>query len=402
MLERRGVLLAILVFAMTASTFQIFAIAVLAVDLIEDLEISRTALGLLGSLNTLVGAVTAPRMGRLTDRIGAHRAIMVLLVISAIGMALMALAGGWVTLAFAAIVSGVPQGWGNPATNALIAERVPADEQGAVTGVKQSGVQFGIFLSGFTLPGLALAFGWRAALWGFAAVFAMFAMLVARGFTPTTTDSKAATTAAVDSADAQPLPRLIWIISLYAFLYGTAGGAIGRFFPLWANEVVGVSTVEAGALVAFGGLLGIVARIIAGRVAQERIRPARLLSVLASIGALYCVALLVTTAIGSWILWPATIFFAVGVGAWNAVAMLAVIVSVPRATAGRASGVVAFGFLGGLTVGSPITGVVVDRWDTYQPIWLAALVLSLISAVVVSERFTGTADAADTADAASP
>lgn len=371
---------------MTASSFQIFAIAVLAVDIIDDLEISRTALGLLGSLNTLVGATTAPMLGRLTDRIGAHRAIILVLVISSIGMALMALSGHWIMLALSAIVSGLPQGWGNPATNALIAERVPAAGQGTVTGIKQSGVQFGIFLSGLSLPGLALIMGWRGALWGFAAVFAIAALLMTRGIERPTQVTKAAASHAATDAGSEPLPRFIWRLSIYAFLLGSAGGAIGRFFPLWANEVVGMSTVVAGALVAVGGALGIVSRIWAGRLAQDRIAPPKLLSLLAWVGALYCVALLLTTTIGSWILWPAAIFYAVGIGAWNAVAMLAVIVSVPRSAAGRASGVVMFGFLGGLTVGSPITGLIVDQWGSYQPVWAGAMLLSMVGAVLVNQQ----------------
>ncbi len=394
---QRILLPAVLVLTMTASSFQIFAFAVLAVDIIDDLAISRTALGVLGSLNTLVGAVSAPATGRITDRIGARRATIIVLAISGIGMAMMALSGNWLLLALSAVVSGVPQGWGNPTTNALIADRVPAATRGTITGIKQSGVQVGIFLSGLILPALAIAVGWRGALWGFAVAFGLGGMVVALTLGPdpepdlvgspatggaAPSDRTAAGPNGEDAKQA-PLPRLIWTISLYAFLMGTAGGAIGRFFPLWANEVVGLSTVIAGALVALGGLLGIVARIWAGQLAQDRITPRSLLAILAVIGGGYCVVLLITTVVGPWILWPATILYSVGIGAWNAVAMLAVIVSVPSRVSGRASGVVMLGFLGGLTVGSPVAGAVVDRWGSYQPVWVAALVLTAMSAALI-------------------
>ncbi len=387
----------VLVFTMTASSFQIFAFAVLAVEIIDDLDLSRTALGLLGSLNTLVGALSAPATGRLTDRIGARQATVTVLVVSGLGMAVMALSGNWVLLGLSACISGVPQGWGNPTTNALIAERVPAQVRGTITGIKQSGVQVGIFLSGLTLPGLALAVGWRGALFGYAVVFFLGAALVALTLGPTDdepapgtastgeeTGSEAGTASEADAAAG--LPRLIWLISAYAFALGTAGGAIGRFFPLWANEVVGLSTVVAGILVALGGLLGIVARVVTGRLAQDRIDPARLLSILALFGAAYIATLLATTTIGSWVLWPATVLNAIGIAAWNAVAMLAIIVSVPRQVSGRASGVVMLGFLGGLTVGSPAAGAVVDRWGTYQPVWAASLILALIGAALIHPR----------------
>lgn len=399
---QRMLLPAVLVLTMTASSFQIFAFAVLAVDIIDDLAISRTALGILGSLNTLVGAVSAPVTGRITDRIGARRATIIVLAISGIGMAMMALSGNWILLAVSAIVSGVPQGWGNPTTNALIADRVPAAARGTITGIKQSGVQVGIFLSGLILPALALAVGWRGALWGFAVAFGLGAVLVALTLGPDATPptapgptSGAAAAPAVEPDDEDPtrtpLPHLIWTISLYAFLMGTAGGAIGRFFPLWANEVVGLSTVVAGALVALGGLLGIVARIWAGQLAQDRITPRSLLAILAVIGGGYCVVLLITTEVGSWILWPATILYSVGIGAWNAVAMLAIIVSVPARISGRASGVVMLGFLGGLTVGSPLAGAVVDRWGSYQPVWATALILTTLSAMLIGRVRPGAA-----------
>ncbi len=398
--RQRVLLPAVLVFTMTASSYQIFAFAVLAADIIDDLAISRTALGFLAALNTLVGALSAPATGRITDRIGARRATIIVLTISGLGMALMALSTNWVLLAASAVVSGIPQGWGNPTTNALIAERVPPQVRGTITGIKQSGVQFGVFLSGLTLPGLALAFGWRGAMVGYAVAFAVGAVVVAWTLDPselTSSDGEQPQndenegdghdTAGEPVPEDGPLPRLIWMISAYAFLYGTAGGAMGRFFPLWANEVVGLSTVVAGLLVGLGGLLGIVARIGAGRLAQDRVGPPRLLAILALIGAAYAVVLLVTTSVGSWILWPGTVLYSVGIGAWNAVAMLAIIVSVPRRMSGRASGVVMLGFLGGLTVGSPAAGAIVDRWGTYQPVWAAALVLALASAALIEPRF---------------
>lgn len=397
----RLLLPAVLVFTMTASSYQIFAFAVLAVDIIDDLEISRTALGLLGSLNTLVGALTAPVTGRITDRIGARRATIIVLLISGLGIAMMAMSTSATLLGLSALVAGIPQGWGNPTTNALIAQRVPIESRGTTTGIKQSGVQLGIFLSGFTLPGLALRFGWRGALWGYAAIFAIGAVVTALTLTEAPTDPAGRTgapghqtgrpdrVATGGRADRPPLPGFIWLISAYALLLGTVGGAVGRFFPLWAHEVVGLTTVMAGILVALSGLLGIASRIVAGRLAQDRIEPSRLLAVLAVTGAGYCVILAATTTVGSWILWPATVLNSIGIAAWNAVAMLAIILTVPPESSGRASGIVMLGFLGGLTIGSPLAGVAVDRWGTYQPVWLVAVTLALLAAVVIEPRVGG-------------
>ena len=49
-----------LLLTMTASAFQVFALAILASPIISELDLSRAQIGLIGSVNTAVGAVTAP------------------------------------------------------------------------------------------------------------------------------------------------------------------------------------------------------------------------------------------------------------------------------------------------------------------------------------------------------
>lgn len=403
-MRQRKSLLAVLVWTMTATSFQIFALAVLAVELIADLGLTRTELGLLGAVNTLVGALSAPFSGRLTDRIGPWAAVVLGLSIASIGMTVMALSPNVLVLALSAVISGIPQGWGNPATNALIAERVAAGEHGVITGIKQSGVQLGVFLSGLTLPTLALLFGWRGAVAVFAAAFGLGAVVTAvvlprRSALSPVAASAAPSTNAVPSTSTVPsegevppgsgdaaMDPWIWRLAGFALLSGTLGGAISRFFPLWAEEAIGLSTQQAGLLVAAGGLLGIPARIWAGRVAESRIAPDRFLMILATIGGLYGFTLLVTPQVGSWLLWPATVLNSVGIGAWNAVAMLAIIMVVPRQLAGRASGIVMLGFLGGLSIGSPMAGWIVDRFDSYSLVWTVCMVLSALAVLSLRGR----------------
>ena len=60
-------------------------------------------------------------------------------------------------LIVAGVVGGLPQGWGNPATNALIAAVVEPGSRGVMTGIKQSGVTLAVFLAGGLAPsGLVL------------------------------------------------------------------------------------------------------------------------------------------------------------------------------------------------------------------------------------------------------
>jgi len=101
--------------------------------------------------------------------------------------------------------------------------------------------------------------------------------------------------------------------------------------------------------------------------------------------AVACSLLLATaTSVGSWVIWPSAVLFSFGFTAWNSVAMLAVIKGVGMEQAGRASGVVMLGFLGGHTFGAPAAGIAIDASGSYQPVWWAAALMSLIGSMVLA------------------
>jgi sugar phosphate permease len=189
------------------------------------------------------------------------------------------------------------------------------------------------------------------------------------------------------------LDPFVWRLALFALLMGTAGGAVGRFFPLYAEEALDFSLATAGFLTAMGGLLGMAARVVVGRLAEHRIAPTRLLGILALVGTSYCLLLSVLTPATRGLLFLSPPLTAVGIAAWNAVAMLAIIMFVPTRQSGRASGVVMLGFLGGLTISAPLAGAVVDTWGDYTPVWLTAAGLTLAAATMM---FLGRSDGRST------
>lgn len=373
---------------MVATSFQIFAMSALASVLIDEFALSRFELGLIGSINTAVGAVTAPATGSLTDRLGARWSTVISQAIAALGFVLMAVAQSVLLLIVSAAVLGIPQGWGNPATNSLIAERVQPGNRGRVTGIKQSGVQLGIFLAGITLPGLADVMGWRSAIGLYAAIFGVLALLpiaLPESPAPAPNSTDAAQRRAQGESDETGAPydmRAVRLIAIYAFLMGLGGGAIARFLALFAEEEAGLSNTTAGFVLALSGLAGIFARVVAGQLAEHRIEPLPLLVRLALVASVVGALLLVVLEVGAWLLWPIALLYAVGHAAWNAVAMLAIIVGVDQQEAGRASGTVMVGFLGGLALGAPLAGLIVDETGSYQLVWWATLVLSALSAAV--------------------
>lgn len=156
--------------AMGAGTFSFVVFAVLATELIEEFNLDRWQIGALVSSTALAGAIASPRVGYFVDQIGGRASIVITLLGSAVGLFALASATGFLWLVIAAMVGGVVQAFANPATNKLVAQHVGHGYRGFVIGLKQSGVQFGVFIGGMSLPGIAQASSWRWAVAVFAGI----------------------------------------------------------------------------------------------------------------------------------------------------------------------------------------------------------------------------------------
>src|SRR5436305_177810 len=149
---------------MAASTFTTLGLGALAPDLRTSLHLTTFEIGLLPGL-LFFGALTASvPAGRLTDRIGAGRALTVsqLGIITGIGIAV-ASSSRWPFLTGVA-VAGLGYGAVNPATNVLSTSLVPRGRRALFLSIKQTGVTLGGLAAGAVLPRLAAVFGWRGAV----------------------------------------------------------------------------------------------------------------------------------------------------------------------------------------------------------------------------------------------
>ena len=167
------------------------------------------------------------------------------------------------------------------------------------------------------------------------------------------------------------LPSVISWLSLYGFLLGAGGSTIFTYLALFGQEGLGYSEDVAGTAVAAMGVVGIVSRVVWSRAAEKGNRYRASLLWLAGLATLAAVVMAAAQAAPP-LLWVAAAATGLSASAWNSVGMLAVMFLVPASLAGRASGVVLFGFLAGLGVGAPAFGWSVDRLGTYVPGWLAA------------------------------
>ncbi|MFD9296766.1 MFS transporter, partial [Streptomyces goshikiensis] len=171
-----GRLTALLTSAMAFSMLQLFLLGALGPRLVRELGVSATVLGLTTTIGFGTAAALSPVGGRVVDRIGPRRSLVVLLLVSAAALALIGAAPGPGFLLAAVALGGLPQALANPATNKAILAAVPPGRRGPVTGMKQSGVQLGAFAAGLPLAALAGGIGWRGAVWTAAATAALAAL----------------------------------------------------------------------------------------------------------------------------------------------------------------------------------------------------------------------------------
>ena len=377
--------------AMGAATFTAASLGILATFIIDDLSITRAELGAILAVVNIAAAVLSPIAGRITDRIGGKRAIVTLFVLSGTTFLLLGTAVGYAMLFLGALAGAFSQATANPATNKLIAEDLPAGERGVITGVKQSGVQAGIFLGGLVVPSLAIALGWRGAYLVVAAVplvFAALAVWLIPAAAPASETQRASRSGR--------LPAAIWWLAGYGFLLGFSG-AVTYLVPLFAEESLGLSPVLGGIAAAVIAFTAVPGRILWSRYAERSGAFRGSLGVMAALSVAAAVLFYASGASAAWLLWPAAMLIASGSSSWNSVGMLAVMVEAGIGSTGRASGVVLFGFLTGLGIAPPIFGAIVDRTGSYDLMWLlSALSAAAAGAVIIVWNRAGSARASTT------
>jgi len=375
---RRTTFSSMLFVAMGAATFTASSLGLLATFIIDDLAITRAELGVVLGVVNVAAAVLSPVAGRITDRIGGKRAVVALFISAGVTFLLLGTAVAYAMLLLGALAGAFAQAAANPSTNKLIAEDIPPGERGLITGVKQSGVQAGIFLGGLLVPSMAVALGWRGAYLVVAAVpliLAGVAMWLIPA-TPTTSGGGHRT------RSSGRLPSAIWWLAGYGFLSGFSG-AVTYLVPLFVEESLGFSPIVGGIAAAVIAFTAVPGRILWSRYAERSGAFRWSLGVMAALSIAAAILFFASSGVAAWMLWPAALLIAAGSSSWNSVGMLAVMVEAGVAATGRASGFVLFGFLTGLGIAPPIFGAIVDRTGSYDLMWLLSAVAAAGAAVVV-------------------
>jgi len=344
----------------------------MAVQMRTDLDFDTGALGLTGLAFFGAGALLSAAGGRLAERLGAVAAMRLAALASAASMVAIAAAPTFAAVLALLAVAGAANALAQPATNLLIARRVPADHLGAAFGVKQSAIPLAALLGGLSVPAVALTVGWR---WGFAgaAAAATVVAFVSPGVTP---DAPAARPTGRPPGDAGVRPLLL--LALAVGLGAAAAGTIGTFLVSAAVDA-GIGERLAG-LLAFGCAgAGIVTRLAVGMRADRR-GGRHLVTVAFMLGGGAVTYLLLATETPALFVPGAVLAYCVAWG-WPGLFNLAVARSSPGAP-GAASGLTQTGTYLGAVTGPLVFGLVAES-SSYRWAWTVSAVLSALAMVTV-------------------
>jgi MFS family permease len=155
----------------------VFLLGGLAVQVRDDLNLTEAGLGIATATFFAASALFSLPGGRLSERIGGERGLLVGAAGSlAALLGVATLAQSLLGLVTSMVVGGIGNGVTQPSANLALARRVRPGRQGVAFGIKQSAIPGATLLGGLAVPIVALTVGWRWAYGGGAAVAALFAL----------------------------------------------------------------------------------------------------------------------------------------------------------------------------------------------------------------------------------
>ncbi len=247
----------------TVSVLPVFLLGGLAVQMRADLGFSVSMLGLAGSAFFAVSALVARPLAAVTERVGPTVSLRIAAAGSAVSLFALAAVPSTAWLLVALCCAGVPNALSQPASNEMIMSRVPLGRRGFAFAVKQSAIPLSTLVAGLAVPVVALTLGWR---WAFvlAGVLGLTAALAVPRM-PWAGRGRA------ERAARGSTGLLLVALAAVTGMGAAAANAMGTFVTVSAVDV-GYDEAAAGLTLALGSAVGLVARLVAGAVA-DRARP---------------------------------------------------------------------------------------------------------------------------------
>lgn len=253
------------VLATTVATLPTFLAASSIAQAGAELGYGALELGYLVSSFFLVAAVSSSQIGRLVERLGwrtAMRASTAFAIVILIMISLL-VNSVWVLGVFL-MLAAASYGMVNPAANMALARDIPADRRALVFGLKHAGIPLSTMFSGFAVPLVVIAYGWRSAYQAAAILGIGVWFLIPRERPATQAEQPA------ESARGAMMPLKYLSLLGVGSAFATVSAATLGTFTVDAAIARDMDPGSAGTLLAVASLTSLVARAAYGYWADRR------------------------------------------------------------------------------------------------------------------------------------
>lgn len=390
----RSYILLVLTVTQIGASMAALSFGPLAPFLQNSLQITRAQVGLLTSSLYFGSILVSIPTGRLADRLGVRRLLLIGPAAMAFFFFLFSLVNTYPVAWLMALFAGMGYGVLNPATAKAIMCWFSAKGRATAIGIKQSGVTIGAALAAALLPTLAVALSWRTSLAVLGAVILAVAVLcylfyrefpgaVPSAERPGHTDTGLVTVMT---------NRNIILFSLVDCVWSSIQMSISTYLVLYLKETLLFSVVLAGGYLAAAQVSAGVGRVAWG-VISDLLFNSRRKIVLLIIGIITTITTMsmgaLSTSAPDWLLFLIVLLMGFSVLGRHGLLITFVAELAGKKLAGTAMGVSITIIYVGIIIGPPLFGHIADRTHSYELSWLifgSASALATAALLFVQEK----------------
>ncbi len=367
----------------------VYLVGGLAVQIRGELGFDAAGLGIVVSSFFAVSALTSVPAGRLVQRVGAGAGMGIGAGMSACSLLAVGFAHAWWQLVISVAIGGFSNAIGQLGANLALADHIPVRRQGLAFGSKQAAVPAASVLAGLAVPAIGLSVGWRWAFLGGVLLPVGFGVAILRSTTLRRRTHQGPRGRAGRATDTALAPLVVLAAS--GALGTLAANSLAAFLVASIVER-GVTSGDAGLLLALGSAVGVAMRVTAGWHADrgdgEHLRLVASLLALGGVGLVW-----LSFGRGLPAIAVATVVAFAAAWGWNGIFNLAIVRHNPTAPA-AATGITQAGLYLGGVVGPTLFGHVVE-WGGYPSAWRVAAASTLVGAggILVGRRMLRTSTA---------
>ncbi len=357
-------------FMQTITAVMFLTIPVLAPALLDDVGFQPSHVGLYTALIFLGAMPVSLIMGALTARFGALRVMQVGMVLSSISL-LLSMIPVLPLLLVCGMVLGMGYGPNTPGASHILARITNPKDLPLVFSIKQSGAPLGGFLAGIIVPLVVVNAGWREALMVCAGLGLVGAVLVQPLRAKVDDDRQPGRRISVQGIWQQlrllvrhgPLRRL----TIVSFVFAGVQACTFAFLVTFLVDYVRLDLISAGIAYSAMHLIGVVARVGWGWIADRYVRAS---IVLAGLGIASAISVIMVAQFDDgWPFW-AIVMVSTAVGAtassWTGVFLAEVARAAPSGQVSAATGGSIFFTYFGLVVGPTVFSALIALGGSYQ------------------------------------